>query len=946
MLNIRNICKTYHVGSTEIKALNNVSIDLPEKGLVFILGKSGSGKTTLLNIIGGLDRPDSGELLFYGKNIVEFTEREYDSYRNSSLGFIFQDYNVLEEFSVEENIALAIELQGHKRNEDKIRSILEQVELFGFEKRKVNTLSGGQKQRIAIARALIKDPKLILADEPSGALDSETGKQIYNILKKLSEEKLIIVVSHDLDFAQRYADRIITLKDGAIIRDKKRGGNSLNNEWNSRKIEYYEENLRKGTECPVQLIKKITSYVKEYNGQINVVCNGDELYIKRLEPIVFSESVCESEHIPEIKAPILTATKFPAKYAAKIGLSNIKQKPIRFILTVLLTTVSLVLFSVLSTFVTYNSNSVLFNAILNSDYSYLKFDKKYYSTDNSSGERNTHNTRFAPNDIIRIKDECGTVPYGVMRFNDINLKNNITQAEISLYYSLDIDGFCELDPSNISTSWQLVCGKYPQSSYEIMITDYTFESIKNVGEINVRGETVVISDYEDMLGIELDFNGADGVVGYVISGIIEVGDIPIQYNDLKELTATDNEINQIKYRGLQDYLQNSLQRVLFVNESFYEEAITVLSSNYENSNQGIFSDVEIVYTVGDGEYIIDSEFHSIGRMSDNEVYSVNYFDNQTSFEVNDIVISINDFVELCDAYLLPTISNQFPDQFMSISELLQNIIADFHGGNSEVLLQKINEIYNIAKETQMMPFICKAENMQYYVRGVFFGENFADGAHSVLLTDELYDSFKSGTDDKYTTHYQEPADAKYDYILIRNIEQRQILDKILNLNLSTFEDDSFYQLDNILYDEATRMDELFTDLSSLMLICGGVSALFSIILMFYFMMLSIANKQYEIGVLRSLGCRIKDVFRIFFFEAVIIAIACFCLSVGCAAGVCFWVNSYLVSANLMNISILGFGLLQVLVIFAIVLFVSFFSTFFSLLLSAKKNPIDILRKAK
>ncbi|MBR4026005.1 MAG: ABC transporter ATP-binding protein, partial [Lachnospiraceae bacterium] len=220
MLETLHLTKVYKTkGGADVKALDDVSIQFPEKGMVFLLGKSGSGKSTLLNVCGGLDSPTSGEIIVKGRSSQKFSQSDFDSYRNTFIGFIFQEYNILEEFTIEDNIALALELQGKPKDKIAIGALLEQVDLTGYAKRKPNTLSGGQKQRIAIARALIKSPEIIMADEPTGALDSATGKQVFDTLKKLSKDKLVIVVSHDRDFAEQYADRIIELKDGKIISD-------------------------------------------------------------------------------------------------------------------------------------------------------------------------------------------------------------------------------------------------------------------------------------------------------------------------------------------------------------------------------------------------------------------------------------------------------------------------------------------------------------------------------------------------------------------------------------------------------------------------------------------------------------------------------------------------------------------------------------------------------
>ena len=168
---------------------------------------------------GGLDAPDEGEIIVKGKSSKDFTGSDFDSYRNTYVGFIFQEYNILNELTVGENVALALELQGKPRDKARIDELLSMVDMQGYADRKPNTLSGGQKQRVAIARALVKEPEIIMADEPTGALDSATGAQVFDTLKKLSKEKLVVIVSHDREFAETYADRIIELKDGKIVSD-------------------------------------------------------------------------------------------------------------------------------------------------------------------------------------------------------------------------------------------------------------------------------------------------------------------------------------------------------------------------------------------------------------------------------------------------------------------------------------------------------------------------------------------------------------------------------------------------------------------------------------------------------------------------------------------------------------------------------------------------------
>ena len=219
-MKVTNLYKTYPIKKGEkVHALKGISFDLPDTGMVVILGKSGCGKSTLLNILGGLDRFDSGDVECFGKSLKSLSRKELDDYRNSCVGFVFQEYHLIPELHVGDNIALALQLQGQTDAEEKVQAVLKQVDLAGYEKRKIEELSGGQKQRVAIARALVKDPKIIFADEPTGALDSHTGERILQILKGIAQERLVVLVTHDREFAEKYGDRVIELADGLVIRD-------------------------------------------------------------------------------------------------------------------------------------------------------------------------------------------------------------------------------------------------------------------------------------------------------------------------------------------------------------------------------------------------------------------------------------------------------------------------------------------------------------------------------------------------------------------------------------------------------------------------------------------------------------------------------------------------------------------------------------------------------
>lgn len=221
MLQLQHISKVYHTGDQEFHALKDISICFRESEFVSILGQSGSGKTTLLNIIGGLDQYTSGDLLIQGKSTKQFKDRDWDSYRNHTIGFVFQSYNLIGHQTALSNVEIAMTLSGVSKAERKKRAIevLERVGLKDHLYKKPSQMSGGQMQRIAIARALVNDPKVVLADEPTGALDSETSVQIMDLLKDIAKERLVIMVTHNPELAQKYSTRIVQVLDGNILSD-------------------------------------------------------------------------------------------------------------------------------------------------------------------------------------------------------------------------------------------------------------------------------------------------------------------------------------------------------------------------------------------------------------------------------------------------------------------------------------------------------------------------------------------------------------------------------------------------------------------------------------------------------------------------------------------------------------------------------------------------------
>ena len=295
MLEIKKINKVYKTGDFVQKALDGVSINFRENEFVSILGPSGSGKTTLLNIIGGLDKYDSGDLIINEVSTKKYKDRDWDSYRNHRIGFVFQSYNLISHQTILANVELALTLSGINKKDRKKRAIkaLKEVGLSEHIHKKPNQLSGGQMQRVAIARALINNPDILLADEPTGALDSETSVQIMNLLKKISKDKLVIMVTHNPDLASEYSNRIISLKDGKITNDTNPYNGKKDTE--SKYIKPKKTSMSFFTALSLSLnnlmTKKGRTFLTAFAGSIGIIgialilslSNGVDKYIEKVQ---------------------------------------------------------------------------------------------------------------------------------------------------------------------------------------------------------------------------------------------------------------------------------------------------------------------------------------------------------------------------------------------------------------------------------------------------------------------------------------------------------------------------------------------------------------------------------------------------------------------------------------------------------------------------------------
>lgn len=275
MLQLIGIKKAYVLAGKPFPALKGVDLEFKENEFVSILGPSGCGKTTMLNIIGGLDRYSSGDLLIEGKSTKNFKDQDWDAYRNATIGFVFQTYNLISHLSVLDNVEMSLRLAGvtAKERKERAKTVLIEVGLEDHIYKKPNQLSGGQMQRVAIARALVNNPKILLADEPTGALDSETSKQIMQLIQKISKDRLVIMVTHNAEIANRYSDRIIHLLDGLVTDDSRPA--DLNKEAKTEKLLNQKTSMSYGTAIKTSfknlLTKKGRTIITAIAGSIGII---------------------------------------------------------------------------------------------------------------------------------------------------------------------------------------------------------------------------------------------------------------------------------------------------------------------------------------------------------------------------------------------------------------------------------------------------------------------------------------------------------------------------------------------------------------------------------------------------------------------------------------------------------------------------------------------------
>ncbi len=982
MLEVKNLRKVYKTKKgAPVNALDGVTLRFPETGMVFLLGKSGSGKSTLLNVCGGLDSPTDGEIVVKGRSSKDFSQSDFDSYRNTFIGFIFQEYNILNEFSVEDNIALALELQGKPKDKAAINQLLEEVDLQGYAKRKPNTLSGGQKQRIAIARALIKTPEIIMADEPTGALDSKTGKQVLETLKKLSATKLVIVVSHDRDFAEQYGDRIIELSDGKVISDISKTRQAQQQLTANVNAVGDVLCVKNGAELTDADFEQIKAFLKR-SGTDAIIAGGekDVVNFKKVSRIsddgtkeVFRDTAQPAAKSYTKEESRFIRSKLPIRHAAKIGTSSLKSKPFRLFFTILLCTVAFTMFSLLSTLNFYDSEATFLQTMRDTNASVVQM-VKYYKTLHTGYENGEqvyqhdgyNQTKFTDAERKAYSAQLGTDAFGIVEsYGNFNLRQNNID-----YWQNSIFGMGLL-PADHSLQ-QKITGDYPKTADELVISSYMADMLIACKAYDSEGNSLELTERNQIIGKKFTVNG----VSYTVTGILDSGEIPSHFDPLKESAEPDYNLRSEFY----SYLGDGLHLLAFVNQERLEALSAQSYDNYEKEENYTSA---VTATKQDGEYQFpewgDSTYSKASSLDAGDILFVS---GKDAVGDNEVVLSYRMFADRVRNAYYPMRDQAFEDedlvrlydQTIQLADEIsmggiynyENLDPDkkeepeFTAFTKEQIKAKLTELMGCVQRDKVdmtlgMKLFNRENNAAYgevlelTVVGVYLMENTNYGSNMLYLSDAAFD--RLWQEQKQTvsyygiteSNYKPAKDAIYNKLYLPFVYSPAAADIYWDIfsNEDWAADESRVALSGNFISTLQMVDDMVKSLSQIFFWVALVFAVFAILLFSNFISASIVQKKKEIGILRAVGARSADVFKIFFSESFVIALICMALSVAASIVTCNLINASLaveLGASLFVFGPASFGVLTGAALVTVVI-----ATYLPVRKAARKKPVESIR---
>lgn len=1042
MLEIKNVKRIYKPKKgVPVVALDDVSLKFPDRGMVFLLGKSGSGKSTLLNVLGGLDKYDEGEIIIKGKSSKAFSQGDFDSYRNTYLGFIFQEYNILNEFTVGANIALALELQGKKATNDAVNGILEEVDLVGYGQRKPSELSGGQKQRVAIARALVKSPEIIMADEPTGALDSNTGLQVFETLKKLSKDKLVLVVTHDREFAELYGDRVIELKDGKVISDIekfKAESHKRNDAVNI--IDNKIIQIKKGYELTQEDLKFINKYIAEQDAIISIDnrANADLRKFARIDSDGNREAFKDTDEssivISDDKKFKLIKSKLPFKNSLKIGASSLKNKPFRLFITILLSMVAFAMFGLADTMGSYNKYTTTRTSIVDSKINALTFEKTKVVKIEGRNYEEKISRKSSEEDIALLKQKTGLnfdkvyLPEGVYNFS---FEPYLKERENSIsYYINSLYGFFEINADKLQELGFSYTGALPKKNTEIAISQYTYSHFETYG---YKYETVS-KDAKDITGeaafLALKPKIKINDVELEITAII---DTEFEYEHFASLNEPDinSLIGYMLMGELTDTVKYGYHGLIFVADNYIDtqlssktESIGINLASGRYGHYGINSNNPNSYGSYDNSlYTNASKLYSIKDLSTSG-YKKYFIEGKTTLSSNEIMLTAYEYARLIE-YRLNYLSDydyevleqlakdsapewyyQYAFGYKYFEYFLNDFIKDLleedskyfdamfrDGGKEQEEIDSWDIEYkklivnNYLESHEDDDTYCKSYNQLMLEYNEIYGESVSD-YQKIILTAAVEDgtilASNSLVPSKFylsvyneLTRYSNYEDAvnivgiilpddgesniivlddimyanmdigdvgDYVYLITKMPTDIAVLNNIIKFSYDYKEDGIIYNMKNGVMTTLTMINELIEMLAKVFLYIGIGFAVFAALMLMNYIATSISYKRREIGILRAVGARSSDVFGIFFNESLIIALINFVLATIATFAVVIFLNTMLRTEYNLTITLLNFGIRQIMLMLGISVVVAFVSSFLPVYKVAIQKPIDAIKK--
>ncbi len=954
MLELQNVTKIYRTKGKDVVALNGVSLCFEEKGMVFITGKSGSGKTTMLNVIGGLDNFDSGKLIVKGKSFDSFKQKDFDSYRNSFIGFVFQEYNLLDEMTVEKNISLAMELQGQRKRDVKsINALLKRVDLEGLNNRRPAELSGGQKQRVAIARALVKKPQVILTDEPTGALDTQSGIQVMDLLKELSRERLVIIVSHNLELANDYADRIIQMKDGSIEKDYQILRDAAKQKEDVR-INNDKVYVRRGAKLSAADVKTLIGGIE--NSKDVQVVDGQAFSVEKPTEVVckkYADGDCKF-----IKGRLGIVNNL------KLGINSLRIKPLRLVVTILLCAIAFSVFGLFDTMAIYDQGRLTANTLKNSNVPSLVLSAAIGDKDNS--------INFSQQLVDDVNAETGLKFKGVFKTGSMKPTEISRIAFISQYYvSAFFNGFVEMVQDEFNDyGLTMLCGRMPNAYDELAISKYYAQCIINWGYVSKNNSFVISANNFQNIKIEdlvregdyltLTINGKL----YKIVGIVDAGEIDSKYDSLIENYANAEKTLITEY---ENYILNSLQMYAFVKHGF--------ADNYyvEAKNLPAFKAIDNTYKFDFEPNEKFAEFYSFDDLNkfENAVY---YFEgDKNDLESNEILLNVYAFERIyaealdggfgIDRFkrLVNNSINQGSDRYQGYIDKLDGYLNEIKtskttGEEKIAALKSAIELINEVCRTDSNDIIRTTKVTKYDTTQ--YDPNNSGELLSVPLENNEYKIVGF-----YTTGKAVAAGAKTSFVLtlsgLSNLgvntlqggyadliaPSTQDVNKInAVVKLVTRSEGITFSCSNNVIKIIDVNKDFLDKMSMLFLIASAIFAVFAISMMANYIATSINNKHTEIGILRALGSSGAGVLKMFLTESIFIALINIVLSNVLTAVCCIFINSFL--KNIMNISITlaSYTLRQFGIICGLSLAVAVIASIIPIVKLSRQKPIEAIRR--